>query len=79
MDFGSCSDGSYYIIYDYITEDGHTGSVMYVSSNGQKFEIDCSGTCSNVNETCRERYIFDPPSAECTCAGDDCKMTVNQL
>lgn len=73
----------YYLHYEIITERGKTETVMYVSvadsdSKGQggTFEIDCSGTCTDADETCRERYVFNPPSVECTCEGEGCTMKV---
>ncbi len=79
-------DKSYYILYDIITETGLRESVMYVSvvpidskEPSVKYEIDCSGSCDEPGESCRERYVFNPPSAECTCESDNCTMTINEL
>jgi len=71
----------YYIQYDFITDSGQTESVMFVFTAGSddkgpggSFTVDCSGSCTDPDETCRERYVFNPPSVECTCEGDGCKM-----
>ncbi len=69
----------YYILYEYTTSDGQIGTVMYVYAAGVKTQIDCDGSCDTAGETCRERYNFNPPSAECTCQSKNCKMTVTQL
>lgn len=80
----------YYFIYDLEISGGVYESVMYAytysknlkSTDGgvvmRGFEIDCSGECNDATETCRERYTFNPPGAECTCAGS-CSMVVNEL
>lgn len=78
IEFGYGED-FYFIIYEYITSQNQNGSVMYLSSGSKKYEIDCHGSCDDPNKTCRERYIFDPPSAECTCESDNCKMIVKEL
>ncbi|OYT12888.1 MAG: hypothetical protein B6I19_07955 [Bacteroidetes bacterium 4572_114] len=77
-------ENDYCLLYDFVTSDGISESVMYACVNEGKedpvtYEIDCSGTCNEPNETCRERFNFNPPSAECTCAGDGCKMTIIEL
>jgi len=79
-------NNDYYILYDFVTENGIEETVMYVSVAGknskeppEQQEIDCSGTCTLPTETCRERYIFNPPSVECTCEGDNCKMTIKEI
>lgn len=76
----------YYLLYDYLADNKFVGSVMYAVVNPdnekdqqQKYEIDCAGSCDDAQETCRERFNFNPPSAECTCEGDDCKMTVTEI
>lgn len=76
----------YYLLYDYITLDGHAESVMYAyvhqtreEEPEKKYEIDCSGSCDQQGESCRERFNFNPPSAECTCESDNCNMTVSEL
>lgn len=70
---------NYYILYGYTTSTGDLGTIMYVYAAGTKTQIDCDGSCDNPGETCRERYIFNPPSAECTCQSKNCKMTVTKL
>ncbi|MCD6112384.1 MAG: hypothetical protein J7J86_03845 [Bacteroidales bacterium] len=75
----------YSLLYDFTTRDGLSESVMYAyihqtrEEPEKKYEIDCSGSCDQQGETCRERFLFNPPSAECTCEGDDCTMTVLEL
>lgn len=76
----------YYVSYDIVTFKGEEESVMYASyfTTGnkeapKKFEIDCAGHCESPTETCRERFIFNPPSTECTCEGSSCIMTVTEL
>ena len=65
------SDG---ITYLYVVKlnDGSEESVMFARSAGKTFRIDCTGSCG-----CRERYVFDPPAAECSCG--DCVMEVQEL
>ena len=75
----------YYLLYDFTTRGGLSESVMYAyvhqtrAEPEKKYEIDCSGSCDQQEETCRERFNFNPPSAECTCEGDDCTMTISEL
>jgi hypothetical protein len=70
---------TYYIIYDYITANHQTGSVAFISSASGKYKCDCSGSCDDPNKTCRERYVIDPPSFECTCQSDNCTMTLEKI
>jgi hypothetical protein len=77
--------GDYYLLYDFTTLNGISESVMYAlvkqtkEEPEKKYQIDCSGSCANPGETCRERFNFNPPSAECTCEGDGCTMKVIEL
>ncbi len=75
---------NYGIIYDFKTDNEIEESVMYVWLNslgeeeGQTYEIDCHGSCDTPEETCRERFTFNPPAAECTCESNNCTMTVKE-
>lgn len=74
------NEGGYYLLYDYSTNMGAAGSIMYATSaSGEKFQIDCRGSCDGEGETCRERFVFNPRSAECTCESDNCSMTITQV
>jgi hypothetical protein len=72
-----------FVLFEYkIPNSADRGTVMYVTkfnASGQRIgpvvEIDCTGGCDNVTETCRERYIISTGNAECTCEGT-CKLTV---
>lgn len=75
---------SYYLLYDFQVR-GLSESVMYAcyyddsEQEVKKYEIDCRGSCDGEGETCRERFIFEPPSAECTCESDNCTMLITQM
>lgn len=76
---------SYYLLYKIIVSNDINESVMFVYQfNGRenepkKYRIDCHGSCDTPGETCRERYIFNPPSVECTCESDNCVMDIIEL
>lgn len=81
--FEFLENDSYYVQYDILTDDNQKESVLYLYQSGatdeaKKFEFDCAGPCDNPEETCRERYVFNPPSVECTCEGA-CTMTMIEL
>jgi len=78
MIFGWHGD-TYYIIYDFIASNGQRGSVAFLYTSNEKYKCDCSGSCDQPNKTCRERYVFDPPSFECTCESDNCTMTLEKI
>lgn len=84
LQFAHLDDDNYYIHYDVVTDRGLVESVLYVcrsdlSDAPKKYEIDCDGTCSDPSETCREQFNFNPPSADCTCAGPECTMIVTEI
>lgn len=74
-----------YIQFDYTNQtQGEESSVAYkvtfdqAAAVANKFEIDCSGGCTDENSTCRENFNVNTGSASCTCEGS-CTMTVTQL
>jgi len=44
----------------------------------KKQQIDCSGSCNEPTESCRERYYPSSGGVECTCEGA-CNMVVTEL
>lgn len=83
IEYGVTSE-NYYLLYDLIMDNDTKETVMFVSlldeeNEPKKYRIDCNGSCSNPDETCRERFIFNPPSAQCTCESDNCQVEVIKL
>lgn len=70
----SIENGNESHMFLYTDSDGATGSVLYAKAAGddKAYRVDCHGDCD-----CRERYIFDPVSVECTC--DDCVMDITPI
>jgi hypothetical protein len=63
---------TYSVFYDYTTNSGTSGTVLFARVGGEKWIADCTGTCD-----CRERFIFsEPPAVECSC--NDCELEVTK-
>lgn len=81
------NDTSIAVLFEYkIPGETEKGTVLYTRKTdqagnftGPSAEINCTGTCDKDTETCRERYYLATGIAECTCEGNNCKMTYKVL
>ncbi|WP_421752167.1 hypothetical protein [Croceimicrobium sp.] len=72
------SAGFFGVIFNVESADG--ASISALISNGEegiRSVVDCFGACSDETKDCKERWVLaTPPYAECSCQGDDCRMSV---
>lgn len=79
------ASGDVYIFVDYTENStGDQSSVSFIlefddqAELSKKQQIDCSGSCNEPSESCRERYYPSTGGVECTCEGS-CNMVVTEL